>query len=219
MLVTIDDYYSVNFYNQCLQALKNNGVEFDEFISSVAPYRFYLRVDQPPTFVNYDEVSTSFERHLVSIIKPLKPSDDYLYLRRESFQDKKGLKQYAINDALGSGQKSGEGVFFSSTKEEILRVSREYPRKIWFMGRYFNRKYRVFFADSLLIKNFINEKDIMIAGSSFKNITELETQLNLKYFMLQDRLLKLSETPYVQNGRFHPISSVRPEITDKYVLS
>lgn len=219
MLVTIDDYYDVNFYNECLQALKNNGVKYSEFISSVSPYNFFIEVSDPPTFVNYDEVSPSYDRYLVNVVKPLKPNDDYLYFRRASYVNKKAIKQYAINDALAAGQESGEGVFFTSTKEEVLRVSREYPRKIWFMGRYFNRKYRVFFADSLMVKNYLNEKEVMVASDSFGLVTDLEADLNYRYFMLQDRLLKVSQTPYVQNGQFYPINSVRPEITDKYVLS
>lgn len=219
MLVSIDDYYNVDFYNECVQALKNNGVEFSEYISTVSPYKFYFEVENPPTFVNYDEASTSYARHLVNIVRALKPNDDYLYLRRASYVNKKAVKQYAINDALGAGQKSGEGVFFTATKEDILRMSREYPRKIWFMGRYFNRRYKVFFADSLMVKNYVNEKDVMIASDSFGLITELEAELNYKYFMLQDRLLKISQTPYVKDGRFYPVNSVRPEISDKYVLS
>lgn len=219
MLLTIDDYYDVQFYNECIEALKNNGVEFNEFISSVAPYKFYFDVENPPTFINYDEVSTSYGRHLVSIIKALKPNDDYIYMRRDSYVNQKAIKHYAINDALQTGQISGQGIFFNAERDEVLRISKEYPRKIFFMGRYFNRKYKVFFTDNLIIKNLLNPDQILAESKSFKIVTELEAELNYKVFQLKDRLLKLSETPYIQKGRFYPIGSVRPEISDKYVLS
>lgn len=219
MLITIDDYYDVNFYNECVQALKNNGVKYSEFISTVSPFYFYFEVENAPTFINYDEVSPSYARYLVNIIRPLKPNDDYLYMRRSSFVNRKAIQHYGINDALGAGQTSGQGVFFTATKEQILRISKEYPRKIYYMGRYFNRKYRIFFADDLIIKNYLNDKEVLVESDSFNLITDLESELNYRFFKLQDRLMKLSQTPYVQNGQFYPISSVRPEITDKYVLS
>ena len=219
MIVTLDQYYDTNFYNECLQALKNNGVEFKEYISTKAPYQFYIDVDVQPAFVNYDEVSQSYGRHLVNVIRPLTPQSDYVYLRRDSYSGPKALQQYGINDALRSAQETKEGIFFTATRESILRISKEYPRKIWFMGRYFNRRYVVFFADSLLIKNYLNSENILVEGSGFGDVTDLETELNYRVFHLKDRLMKLSETPYVQGGKFHPISSTRPDITDTYVLT
>ena len=219
MFITIDDYYNTEFYNECIEALKNNRVDFNQFISSKAPYKFYFEIQNPPTFINYDNVSESYARYLVNITKALTPNEDYKYLRRDSFSNTKALEQYCINDALSAGQKSNEGVFFTGTRDEVLRISRDYPRKIWYMGRYFNRRYMVFFADKLIVKNFLDEKNVLIDGSGFKYITELETELNYKVFHLKDRLVKLSQTPYIQKGQFYPINSVRPEITDRYVLS
>ena len=218
-LITLDDYYDVQFYNQTKEALKNNGIAFKEFISSKPPYRFYFEVQDAPIFINYDKVPKAYSKFLVSKIMALKPNDDYIYERRDAYPGKKGLNHYAINDALKSAKQTGEAIFFNATKEQILRISKEFPRKIYFFGRYFNRKYKIFFSDKLLIKNYINEKDILIESSSFKNITELEAELNFVRFKMQDMLVKLSETPYVLNGKYHPPSSVRPEISDKYVLS
>lgn len=217
--ITLDNYYNVGFYNECLEALKNNSVDFEQYISTKPPYQFYLVVENEPTFVNYDKVSPTYNRHLVNVITALKPNDDYIYQRRDTYQNKKAIQHYAINDALQTGQDAGEGVFFHAEKEEILRISKEFPRRIFFMGRYYNRKYKVFFSDSLLVKNFLKPSQILVQDKGFKMVTELEAELNWNVFKQQDRLIKLSETPYVQNGRFYPIPSVRPEISDKYVLS
>lgn len=218
-LITIDDYYGIDFYNETKEALKNNKVEFKEFISVKPPYNYYFDVPEKPQFINFDVVPKAYSKNLVNIIMPLKPNDDYIYYRRASITGLKAINHYAINDAFKVAQKSNAGIFFHSTKDAILRISKEYPRKIYFFGKYFNRKYKVFFTDNLIIKNYINEKDVLVSSSTFKNITQLEAQLNFTIFKMQDTLQKLSETPYVLNGRYYPPSSVRPEISDTYVLS
>lgn len=218
-LINIDDYYNIQFYNETKEALKNNGVEFREFINTKPPYNFSIQCDEVPLFINYDLVSRQQEMYYVNIIKPLTPNKEYIYERRESFTNKKAINHYAVNDALKSGEKSGEGIFFTANKEEILRISKEFPRKIFYFGKYYNNKYKLFFSDSLIIKNYIDSDQILVESKSFKHITELEIKLNYDIFKLSDRLLKLSETPFVKNGRFYPISSVVPEISGKYSLS
>lgn len=218
MFVCIDDFYSVDFYNSCIEALKNNRVPFKQFISSKPPYKFYFEVEDAPTFINYEESSKTYSKYLINIVIALKPNDDYIYFRRPNIVNKKALLHYGVNDALRAGIESGEGVFFTATKEEILKISKEYGRKIYYFGRYFNRKYKVFFTDSLMVKNFIRTEDVL-AESGTGDVTQMELDLNFKIFKLQDRLVKISETPYIQNGKYSGLSSVRPEISDRYVLS
>ena len=218
-LINIDDYYNIQFYNETKEALKNNGVEFREFINTVPPYNFAIMCDKEPVYVNFDKVNRPQERFYVNIIRPLTPNQEYLYERRESFTNKKAINHYAVNDALKLGEKSGEGIFFTANKEEILRISKEFPRKIFYFGKYYNNKYKLFFSDSLIIKNYIDSDQILVESKSFKHITDLEIKLNYDIFKLSDRLMKLSETPFVKDGKFYPISSVVPEISGKYSLS
>lgn len=218
MIITIDPYYDVNFYNECKEALSNNGVQYKEYISTKPPYYYYFDVSNPPTFINYDVADKSYTRYLVNIVKPLKPNDAYIYMRRDAYSNLKALNRYAINEPLDAAAKTGEGIFFAAEKEEILRISNEYPRKIWFMGRYFNRKYKIFFADKLIIKNYINSENILVQGNDFSSPTELEVKLNFNIFREKDRLEKLSSTPYVLNGKYYSVGSVRPEISDKFTL-
>jgi len=219
MLITIDDYYNIKFYNETKEALKNNGVEFKEYISTKPPYNYYIESGERPSFINYDEATESQARFMVNIVRALKPNDDYIYERRESYKNTKAIQHYALNDALEAGQKSGQGIFFTANKEDVLRISRDYPRKIYFLGRYFNRKYKVFFTDNLIIKNLLNPDQILVESNAFKSITELEVDLNFRIFKLQDRLEKLSQSPYVYKGKYYPIKSVRPEVSDMYVLT
>ena len=87
------------------------------------------------------------------------------------------------------------------------------------MGRYFNRKYRVFFTDNLIIMNFLRAEQILVKGKDFKSVTDLEVELNWSVFHREDRLVKVSDTPYVLNGKYYPPVGIRPEISDRYVLS
>lgn len=217
MFITIDPYYPIQFYNECKQALKNNKVNFKEYISTKSPYYFYFEVSQLPTFINYDLANPSYTKWLVNTVKPLIPNDEYIYLRRESFTEIKGIKQYALNEPLLSGTKTNQGIFFTGTKEQVLNISKQYPRKIWFMGRYFGRQYKVFFADNLIIKNFLLPDQILVQGNKFQMITDLEVELNYKIFHEKDRLEKISETPYISNNNYYSVK-VKPEISDKFIL-
>lgn len=219
MLITIDDYYDIEFYNETKEALRNNGVEFKEYIITKPPFNYYIEADVKPAFINYDEATSSQAKWMVNIVRALNPNDDYIYERRESYKNTKAIQHYALNDALQAGQNSGQGIFFTATKEEALRISRDYPRKMYFLGRYFNRKYKVFFTDNLIIKNLLNPEQILVESNSFKSITELEVELNFNIFKLHDRLEKLSQSPYVYKGKYYPIKSVRPDVSDMYVLS
>lgn len=216
-IITIDPYYDVNFYNETKEALNNNGVEYQELISLKSPYYFYFEVENNPSFINYDEVNKSYSRNLVTKVKPLKPNDVNLYLRRDSYTALKAIDQYAKNDALRTAEKTGQGIFFTAKKEEILGISNEFQRKIWFMGRYFNRKYMVFFTDNLMVKNFIDPSQVLVESRDVSDVSLLESRLNFEIFREKDRLEKLSETPYIFKGKFYPVS-IRPEISDKYVL-
>lgn len=220
MFITIDPYYDTQFYNQCKEALANNGVPYHEYILSIPPYNFYFDVLNPPTFINYDTIANQHVKWLVNIVKALKPSDDYIYARRDSFVNTDALHQYAVNDALRSAEKTGEGIFFTGTREEILRISSLYPRKIYYMGRYFNRKYKVFFTDNLLVMNLLRPDQILVQSKKFKSVTELEVDLNWGIFHGKDRLVKISETPFILGGAYYAQQlSVRPDLTDKYVLT
>lgn len=218
-LVTLDPYYSVEFYNQTRESLTNNGVKFREFISTKPPFHFFLEVPDVPTFIDYDRVPKTYSRWLVNIVQALKPNDDYIYRRREGLAGPSAVALFAVNDALRAVQKTGEGVFFTSTRDRALEISRLFPRKIWWCGRYYSGKYRVFLSDSLLIKNFLRPDDVLVQSKKFKSVLELEVELNVMAFQERDRLVKMSQTPYLLDGKLRDLTSVRPEIGNKFVLS
>ena len=62
MFITIDPYYDIKFYNSAIEAMRNNGVEFSEFISVKSPYHWFLKLDQAPVMVNYDTTEESKDK-------------------------------------------------------------------------------------------------------------------------------------------------------------
>lgn len=218
MFLTIDPYYDIGFYNQCREALKNNGVSFKEYISIKAPFNWFFEVNQAPTFINYDVAPNPYERFLVSVVQPMRPSDEYLYVRRDANAGQKALNTNATNDALNECQVSGEAVFFTASREQALTISKLFPRKLYYLGHYFNRKYRIFVSDSLLVKNFVPDGQLLAFGSGFDHVTSIEAQVNYKTLANKDKILKFSQTPYLLNGNY-VVGSVRADLTDKFLLS
>ena len=80
-------------------------------------------------------------------------------------------------------------------------------------------KYKLFLADSLMIKNFLNNDQVLVERDNVKSPVELEVELNFKVFREKDRLVKMSETPFLKSGRFVQLSSVRAEISGKFNLT
>jgi hypothetical protein len=94
MYITIDPYYDIKFYNEAKEALKNNGVEYKEFINVKPPYNWYFQMDQKPIMVDFDEATSSEERWMVNTIQPLRANEAYLLLRRDNDNGPKALLRF-----------------------------------------------------------------------------------------------------------------------------
>lgn len=207
MLVTLDPYYDIDFYNQSIEALKNNKVDYRLYVQTISPYNFYIDIPSQPLFVNYDLMNPSNSRHLAAVTMPNSTDGAYLFLRRMTHAGKKGFNYYAFNDVFKAIQKSKEGIIFDCSVDSAKYLSRFYPRKIYFLGKYLNKRYSIMACDSLIVKNYFNRVSqkitILSESKDFVNSTELETEVNHKVFSLRDRLLKVSNTPFIQNGDFN----------------
>lgn len=204
MLVTLDPYYNVDFYNQSIEALKNNNVDYRLYVQTISPYNFYIDVPSQPLFVNYDLINQSNSRHLAAVTIPNSTDGTYLFLRRMTHTGKKGFNYYAFNDVFKAMKKSKEGIIFDCSVDSAKYLSRYFPRKIYYLGKYMNKRYTVMACDSLIVKNYfdkVSQKITVLAESNnFTTATELETEVNHRIFSLKDRLMKVSNTPFIQNG-------------------
>ena len=206
MLVTIDEYYDINFYLQTIQALKNNQVPFTEYILSITPFYWYINVDNPPSFVNYDMLPNNLRKYIINLVQPATPSDDYKYQRRETFTDKKALKHYGRNTPMIEADNSDYACFFNlKDKEQALELSKSVG-KIWYFGKYYNNM-KIALCTNRMIKNFISSEDILVQKDrKSKSSIQMEIELNYNVFRLNTRLKKFSMTPYFDNGSYKPVN-------------
>lgn len=201
---TIDPFYDVNFYNSCKQALKNNKVQFTEYMSIIAPYHWYLKLPHKPMLLNFKELSIPERRFLVSLVKPLQPNDEYRYFRRKGDFDK-FCGKFAYNDAYKDCEKTGFGCFFTVNSEnEFKEISKKLKNiKIWYLGKYLKMRYKVCLCSSKDIMLIVPRERILGKYEKGKNTLErTEADLNYVHFKLQDRIEKMSLTPYCLNGLF-----------------
>lgn len=208
MFYTLDNYYGVKFYNDTREALKNNQIKFKEFIEIKSPYNWYIKLDDnlKPIMVNYDEKQKY--RFLVQKVKALRSNEEYLLQRRE---DDAGtnIKKYIFNDAFRDSEEYG--IFFHiKSKDELLKISKEFPGKIYYLGKYYDNKYRVCICNNIMIKNYINPGQILLEKTpEMKEPGKFEAEFNYRVLKLNDYIVKYTETIYAING-----SLVRPKVFD-----
>jgi hypothetical protein len=208
MFYTLDNYYGVKFYNDTREALKNNQIKFKEFIEIKSPYNWYIKLDDnlKPIMVNYDEKQKY--RFLVQKVQALRSNEEYLLQRRE---DDAGtnIKKYIFNDAFRDSEEYG--IFFHiKSKDELLKISKEFPGKIYYLGKYYDNKYRVCICNNIMIKNYINPGQILLEKTpEMKEPGKFEAEFNYRVLKLNDYIVKYTETIYAING-----SLVRPKVFD-----
>jgi len=207
-LITIDPYYTTSQYNESLQALKNNGIEYSEWISTLAPFEFYLDLDgQKPIMMNYDTPSKTVWNKLVSKVKPLKTNDEVLLYRRG---DKlSNVKDYINNDVFSRALKEEKTIVFNyKNKEQLLNLSKTYG-VIYPIGKYLRGSRRLAICFDVRVKNVITPSDLMLEMGKHK-IGELEIKINRKVLREQDKIIKWVHTPKYVKGKFMPTKPNSP---------
>lgn len=216
---TIDPYYDVNFYNQTKMALTNNGIDYVEMISTKAPYPWYFVCDQLPIAINHDVISKSLIRHLITKVKPLAFNDEYR-LYRKGLAKGNDVLQFIENEPLRIARTSKYACFFNvKNKAELISISESYPGKIFFMGRYFNNKYKVCLATHEAIHGAIDEDAVLLEKNS-NGVGVFEAEFNYRILKNKDFLVKYTETPYMHDGKYSPVKIQGDRVSSaKYILN
>jgi len=204
---TIDPYTTINEYNQALEALKNNGIDYTEFISVFGDYKFYLSLEnnQHPIMINYDKMDNTTWTRCVSKTKPLYANDIYLLYRRG---EKSDIARYVENDVFKMARKEQSIVFKISTKEEFYSLSRAFGT-IYPLGVYFNGGIKLAISFNPEIKNALTKNRILLEMGPHK-VGRLEAEINYKALRNQDKIIKWTKTPYFKDGKFYPTSPQSP---------
>lgn len=201
MLITIDPYYSIQTYNTSKEALKNNNIAFDEYMSIKSPFNWYFDLPSKPMMMNFDELNSD-NRYVVSIVKPLVPQDYWTYFRRNTDKNKL-LTKFIYNDCYKDLESSKFIVFNCNDHGFLLKLSKMADSKVWFLGKYINKRYTI-----CLIK-YSDQARLLIPGETIlyeRNINEkletFESEFNYKVFRFRDRLKKFASTPFYDKGKF-----------------
>jgi hypothetical protein len=215
MFITVDPYYDNAFYNECKEALKNNGVPFEVFISIKAPYDWYFKIadEYKPIMVNYDSAGPDEARWMVNTVKPLRANEEYLLLRRNNDNGAKALLKFVENEPLLKARKAAYSVLFTvKNREELEQISKDYPGRIWYMGKYFKNRYRVCLGTHAAIKNFLTDSQILLENNKeYSEPGRFEVEFNRRVLRGNDHLIKFTETPYFEKGVFK-----RPKIRGEH---
>lgn len=208
MFYTLDNYYPIKFYNQVKEALKNNNIKFSEFIDIKTPYNWYFKLSEgiKPIMVNYDEISKN--RFLIRKVQALRPNEEYILQRRDD-DSGNNIKKYIYNDAFRDAE--NYGIFFNiKSKDEFIKLSKNYPGKIYYLGKYYDNKFRVCLCSNNMIKNYILPDQILLEKSQeMKEPGRFESEFNYRILKLKDYIIKYTETIYAENGVI-----IRPKVFD-----
>lgn len=206
MFITFDNYYTEEEYNHFIQAAKNNNIAFTEFISIRPPYYWYLEVETAPQFVNYEVATKADEKWLVSKIKALNPSEEYLLQRRTG--SKTAIEKYISNTQFKRMRTDPYFLIFKNGGRGVpLQMSKEIPdEEIYVIGKVKGQYYHLTFNQ--YFKSFINENDVVLEKTSMNDFTlpgEVEQTLNYKKFVINKLKNKTLDLPYFKNGVYYPL--------------
>lgn len=212
--VTIDPYYDLDFYNETLDALRNNKVRFSEYISIKNPFLWYFEVedDNIPKFINFDFCPKPEEKFLISKVYPCIPSDEVPLFRRHKGNN---IWPYVFNDCFQAVDNYC-CLFNLKSKEQGTELSKSLGR-IYYLGKYYSNKYRLCLTTNPNIRNFVPSEDILseIKDPSPLELLRMEADFNFKILYSKERIKKFSMTPYFEKGIFE-IPSVQVQDKKKY---
>jgi hypothetical protein len=212
MYITIDPYYSIDQYNKAKEALKNNGLEVNEYQFIKPPYDWYLELPYKPMLMNFNEFPNTEKRYLVSIVKPVTLQDNITYYRRSANRDKIDYK-FILNDCFKDIANSEFIVFNGKSSSQLLNLSKQIQDKIWYLGKYVNRLYKVCIVKyTEATRILIPSESILYERKLTEKIEFFEGNFNYKVFKYRDKLVKFANTPYFEKGLWHaPVIPLQPK--------
>ena len=104
MLITLDPFYDVEFYNRCKNSLENNKCEYREFICVRPPFNWYLDIKTEPNLLDYTKAERIDKQHMVSVAKPIKTADFWKHYRRGN-DTRDNISRFIVNDAFEEASK------------------------------------------------------------------------------------------------------------------
>ena len=83
---------------------------------------------------------------------------------------------------------------------------KEFPGKIWYIGKYYNNSLRICLCSNSYIKNYLNDNQILLLKTNeHKEHGRFEADLNFIILKNNDFIEKFTETPYFENGMYNQV--------------
>lgn len=211
--ISFDDYYEVQQYNEFLTAANNNGVEYFEYISSKPPFNWYIKIDEKdlPTFVNFEEASSSTKKWLTNIMKPRRTNEVPKLLRRQT-DNPKDFERFISPKELIEAKSAPYVMFFKSmNREQVMTFSKDLGDvPIYRLGEKTRRKGFIWFCANPYLQGIIPSNQVLLEKTSknqYNKPGELEQVLNYTVLVTEKIEGKGIEMPYFQAGKWHPLRS------------
>jgi len=205
--ITIDPFTDISGYDEAINALNNNQIEYNEFLSIKPPYNWYINIDKLPIMVNYEIGTNQDIRFLISKVTPLRPNEEYLLKRRDTDgSGEASVQKFIYNDVLNPKNIKNKYalIFRFKSKEELQTISRDLNARIYILGTYKGRK--LAFTNNIYVAGEITPSFIIVEKQKkeLNKLGELELELSYKGLKSKDKLLKNTSTPYVEDGKYFP---------------
>ena len=136
---------------------------------------------------------------------PRKLKDKVRNIRLKKLNSRKynfGKRLEACNNFIKNNIKLSNDFINLKNSEQAMQLSKEIPIKLYYMGKYLNGRYKIFFSNSIYIESFLNSSDILLKKSKNESIVQFEQSLNFNILERKDRLVKYSQTAYFENGNY-----------------
>lgn len=216
--ITFDEFYDIEQYNDFLNAAKNNGVKYSEWINIRTPYNWYLKLDESdlPKFVDYEVATDNHEKYMIKKILPKNPQDEYKLHRRDS-DSPTDFARFVVNDVWEYiSKKKNLVVFKNRAREELMKISKSpelKDTKIFLLGKY--RGWDIAITDNKFIEGHISDTQVLYTEFDSERLRkkpwEVEGYINY-YILRTDKIdRKFYDTSYVMNGRYYAV-----KVSSKY---
>lgn len=206
--ITFDGLYNINSYNQFIESAIKNKLEFKEYISIKAPYRWYIEIDQKyaPMFLQYSLLPKGDEKWLLEKINGLNPNEQWL-LKRKVSSLPQNFEEFVSPYIFRQIPYEPYCVAFKyKNKDELVRYSKELGLKIYVLGK--QREWNLAFCFNKYIRNYIFKDQILLEKTDpkqFLKAGEFEYTLNFKKLVKIKLSNKTLEYPYYEDGVYHPL--------------
>ncbi len=211
ILISFDESYDQVQYNSFIANLKTNKVEFKEFVSTRAPYYFYVEVDSKytPVFLKYKVAPKGIYRYLLERVKPLQNNEQMLLTRRLSDSAINFEKFVSPNIFIDLKSADYAVVFRYRNKDQLIEMTKDLGIKVFVLGKH--REWNLAFSFNKFIRSYVYNDWVLLEKNSptlFKNPGEFEEELNYKHLIKVKLTNKTIDYPYYENGKYYPLKRI-----------